>query len=63
MDSLEVMSENILEEKIGKPGAFAIYALSGILAICALLMFLKFCKPKTKIPTRGSVTVIAIPIE
>ena len=56
------MSENILEEKIGKPGAFAIYALSGILAICALLMFLKFCKPKTKIPTRGSVTVITIPI-
>ena len=57
------MSENILEEKIGKPGAFAIYALSGILAVCALLMFLKFCKPKTKIPTRGSVTVITIPIE
>ena len=57
------MSENILEEKIGKPGAFAIYALSGILAICLLLMFLKYCKPKAKVPTRNSVTVIAIPIE
>ena len=60
---IKVMSENILEEKIGKPGAFAIYAISGMLAICALLMFLKFCKPKAKIPTRNSVTVIAIPIE
>ena len=57
------MSENILEEKIGKPGAFAIYALSGILAICLLLMFLKYCKPKAKVPTRNSITVIAIPIE
>lgn len=57
------MSENILEEKIGKPGAFAIYALSGILAMCALVMFLKCCKPKSKIPTRNSITVIAIPID
>ena len=60
---IKVMSDNILEDKIGKPGAFAIYAISGMLAICALLMFLKFCKPKAKIPTRNSVTVIAIPIE